>query len=232
MNRRERFRDLTREEIKQHARQQMMEGGTASLSLGGIARAMDLTPSALYRYYASRDDLVTGLIVDAYNALADALVSAADIYPADEFARRLLATSLMYRTWAIEHPIDFLLIFGNPIPGYQVSDAATEQAAHRVFAAFLGTMQAAADAGMLNPVAEHIRLGPELSLETSEDSHGHRVQPQVSLSGTAAWTKIHGMVMLELVGHLSHAVSDPARFYHTECLRVLAEFGFNSFDSA
>ena len=71
MSRRDRMRDLTIAEIKATARQQMAESGTAGVSLSAIARTMEISAPALYRYFASRDDLVTALIADAYNDLAD-----------------------------------------------------------------------------------------------------------------------------------------------------------------
>lgn len=232
MSRRERFRDLTRDDIKRLARQQMSESGTAALSLGAIARAMDLTPSALYRYYASRDELITALIIDAYNALADALVAAAAAYAATDYLGRLLATSLAYRVWALQQPVDFLLIFGNPIPGYQVPDAATVEAAQRVFSAFLGILQAGADAGVLRPLAEHVRLAAALGAPVPQHSALRLTQAAVGLSGVAAWTKLHGMVMLELVGHLPFAIADPGQFYHAECLRLLDELIVSTADSS
>ena len=117
MSRRDRMRDLTIAEIKATARQQMAESGTAGVSLSAIARAMELSAPALYRYFASRDDLVTALIVDAFNDLADDDPGGRSRLWRPAYADRLLAC-LAYREWAIAHPVDFQLIYGNPIPGY------------------------------------------------------------------------------------------------------------------
>jgi AcrR family transcriptional regulator len=115
---RESQRQDTREEIKAFARQQMAAEGTAALSLRAIARDMEMTAPALYRYFPSREDLITALIVDAFNALADAL-EAADAAPTQQdYGSRLRAVLMAYRGWALEHPTDFQLIYGNPIPGY------------------------------------------------------------------------------------------------------------------
>src|SRR5215211_2916846 len=104
--RRERLRDAAYAEIKSIARRQMAEQGAAALSLRAIAAAMGVTPPALYRYYKSRDELVTALIVDAYNDMADALEAAAAAHPAADYAGRFLAVALAYRAWAIAHPAD------------------------------------------------------------------------------------------------------------------------------
>lgn len=219
MGRRERLREATRDEIKSIARQQMAEAGTASLSLGGIARSMEMTTPALYRYFASRDELITALIVDAYNALADAL-EAATATPGS-YLERMLAVSLEYRSWALAHPVDFLLLFGNPIPGYQVPMHEVEAAASRVFGVFLSLMQHAYRDGVLRPddgyAAQAERTACNDAVSNAPDIH-----PTVQLKGVANWSMIHGMVMLELVGFLGPAVVEPEQFYREECRRLLA----------
>src|SRR5262249_49131651 len=116
--RRQRQRLATIEEIKQIARQHMRDQGAAAVSLRSIAKYLAVTHPALYRYFDRRDDLITALILDAYHALAEALATARDTAPADDSAARLLAACLEYRDWALAHPVDYALIFGNPIPGY------------------------------------------------------------------------------------------------------------------
>src|SRR6476660_9180340 len=110
--RRERLRDATYAEIKSIARRQMAEQGAASLSLRAIAAEMGVTPPALYRYYKNRDELVTALIVDAYNDMADTLVAADTGHPATDYAGRFLAVALAYREWAVTHAADYALILG------------------------------------------------------------------------------------------------------------------------
>jgi AcrR family transcriptional regulator len=224
--RRERIRNNTRDEIKAIARQQMVEGGTAAISLNGIARAMELTSPALYRYYASRDELITALIIDTYNALADALEEASAAHPANAYAQKLFDTSLAYRAWALTHPTDFLLIYGNPIPGYQLPSEQAMAAAQRVYAAFLGTMQAAYIAGFPPKRATHRTLAIELCPPLSEHPE-FQIDPVVMIAGIAGWTKLHGMVMLELLGHLQGAFSDYADFYRLECRHIMEDLGLS-----
>src|ERR1700749_193782 len=69
---RERARaELTRE-IKEEARRQLAATGAGGLSLRAVAKELGMVSSALYRYYPRRDDLLTALIIDAYNALGAA----------------------------------------------------------------------------------------------------------------------------------------------------------------
>src|ERR1700749_3971729 len=74
---RERARaELTRE-IKEEARRQLAETGAHGLSLRAVARELGMVSSALYRYFPSRDDLLTALIIDAYDALGEVAERAA-----------------------------------------------------------------------------------------------------------------------------------------------------------
>src|SRR5713226_10659292 len=125
LSRRERRHEQTRQEIKQIARQQMAQQGTASLSLRGIAAEMGMSAPSLYNYYINRDDLVTDLIVDSYTHQAETLEQASASCQTQETITCLLATVLAYRQWAVEHPTEFALIAGNPIPGYVAPVAQT-----------------------------------------------------------------------------------------------------------
>jgi AcrR family transcriptional regulator len=99
--------------IKRIARQQMSERGTAGLSLRAIARELAITAPAIYNYYPRLDDLITALIVDAFQSLADAMQASVSTLDEQGYRARILAMSLAYRQWAIEHPTDFQLIYGN-----------------------------------------------------------------------------------------------------------------------
>jgi AcrR family transcriptional regulator len=225
MSRRERLRAETRDEIKALARQQMAEGGTASLSLNGIARAMELVPSALYRYYPSRDDLITALVVDAFHALADALTAADAQHEIGDYPARLLAAALAYRNWGLERSVDFLLIFGNPIPGYQAPPD-TMLASGRTFGVFLCIMQGAYSAGKLLPPPEHRQPGASITMAMPNPRGGLlTIEPVVHYSGMACWTAMHGIVMLELTGSLRHSIADPDTFYHNEMLAIQRRVG-------
>src|SRR6201996_2929431 len=109
--RRERQRRETLAEIKARAMDQVAAGGAAAVSLNAIARAMGMSPAALYRYFDGRDALLAELVVDAYGSLADALQRAADGVGEDGAAERLVTVARAYRDWALGHPNEYLLIF-------------------------------------------------------------------------------------------------------------------------
>ena len=64
-------------EIKATARRHLAEVGAPALSLRAVARELGMASSAVYRYFASRDELLTALIVDAFDAVGAAAEEAA-----------------------------------------------------------------------------------------------------------------------------------------------------------
>ena len=105
-----------RQRIKAAGRGQMTEYGTAGLTLRAIARTLGITAPAIYNYFPRLEDLITALIVDAFTDLAEAMEAAEAAEPAARAFDKILALCLAYRQWAMNHPTDFQLIGGNPIP--------------------------------------------------------------------------------------------------------------------
>ena len=215
---RQQQRDDMIEAIKRAARQQMANEGTASISLRAIARILNVTAPALYRYFTSRDDLITDLIVDAFNALADALVVADAEQTRDDYGARLIAALMAYRQWAIEHPTDFQLIYGNPIPGYHAPREVTVPAASRPFLLVIDILGAAYTAGVLQPTAEFLDIPADIEAHlrglSGYDSYP---QPPFLLYITVVgWSRIHGMIMLELFDNTQPVVGNTEAFYRRE----------------
>lgn len=229
--RRERHHATTRDEIKALAREQLRTGGTAALSLNGVARAMGLTTPALYHYFRSRDELLTALIVDAYSDLAAALEEAVAAHPAGAFATRLAVAMRAYRAWALGRPTDFLLIYGNPVPGYHAPAEETAGPAQRTFAVFFGELSAAAAAGAYLPAPYLAEAAGPLGL-FPHDARSSTLDPAIALATVRAWLRLHGAVMLEVVGQLPFLVADPARLYAEECRHILRELGLEAPDSS
>ena len=114
---RERYRAQVRAEIKQAALRQLAESGPGGLSVSAIGKELGVSGPALYRYFAGRDDLLTELVIDAYNDLADALGAAISHAPGQEPRARLEAMARGYRSWALAEPHRYRLLFGPPLPG-------------------------------------------------------------------------------------------------------------------
>src|ERR1700733_15097276 len=145
---RERARAELPREIKEGARRQLAAAGADGISLRAVARGLGMASSALYRYFPSRDDLLTALIIDAYNAVGEAAEQAiADQKPDETWGRdRWLAACHAVRGWALAHPHEYALIYGSPVPGYRAPEATIGPAA-RVPLAFADVVAVATAAG-------------------------------------------------------------------------------------
>jgi AcrR family transcriptional regulator len=209
--------------IKQAARNLMAEKGTAGLSIRAIARRLEMTPPALYHYFANLDALITALIADAYHALADTLEAAladqCDLAPADQL--RLLMR--LYREWALAHPTDFTLIYGSPIPGYQAPVEATLPAARRTLTLFATISGSALQQGAA-PVAD-VPAPLRDSLAAVRDHEGLDLPLGALYFTIVGWSQIHGLIMLELFNHLQPLIDDRAALYHHAVDRMLLSFG-------
>ena len=225
--RRERVRQATVEEIKAVARAQMAAQGTAGVKLRSIAREMGMTAPALYRYFASRDDLVTALVVDAYDALADAMEAAVEAAGPGRHAERVRAAFTAFRAWGLAHPTEFALIFGSPIPGY-VAPETTRPAGLR-YTDLLGRLLADAWAdGALDPDRIDLQTPPALArqVEAFQRRRGGPGLPAPVLAfGLGAWARLHGLVTLEVFGHLAPAIGDGAALFEQELDAIVATSG-------
>ena len=227
MARRDKTHQNTMLEIKDIARKQMAEQGTAGLSLSAIAREMEISAPGLYRYYSSRDDLITALIIDAYTDLAIVLDQTSLQHSAQQPADRLYAVILAYREWALLHPIDFQLIYGNPIPEYHAPEDTTTAPAQRGFAVILNILLEAFMKGELSVLVEQFALPADLKVGLfSIDDEIQRELPEIVIyAGLVGWYHIHGMIMLELFHHTQSLINDTGAFYRFEVKNLLTRMG-------
>src|SRR6266516_8110451 len=231
--RRARQRAATTEEIKTLARRQLAEQGPGALSLRAIARQMGTASSALYRYFASHDELLSALCVDAYDALADTLTTARDAQPPDDHARQWWAICHAFRRWALEHPADFALLFGTPQPGYQAPEQVTGPAAGRATQVPLRVYAAADHAGAAD--LNRTQLPPTLELEVGEllvsllgEAVGDTVGDTAAdyptrLTGIAlnAYASVLGYLVAEIFGSLPRLIADTDRLYQAHVRTVM-----------
>jgi len=202
-------------EIKAVARRHLETEG-ANLSLRAVARDMGMVSSALYRYFASRDELLTALIVDAYNALADA-VQAGDRAVSDrsELRARWLAAAQAVRTWALAAPAEYALIFGSPVPGY-AAPADTIAAAVRTPLVLLAILADGYAAGAI-PAAD-TRLHGQLRAELgrARDEVAPDLPDAVFLAGMTAWIQLFGTVSFELFGQFNNVIEARTEFFASQ----------------
>jgi len=238
---RERARaELTRE-IKQEARRQLAAHGAQGLSLRAVARELGMVSSALYRYFPSRDELLTALIIDAYDALGDAAEAADAGRPAADIRGRWAATCHAVRNWALAHPHEYALIYGSPVPGYQAPQATVVPAA-RIARVAGGLVADAwreareAGGGVRGPDGDApaadgrvrgaaVPLPPELAEQAAmeADAIAPGVPEPVIARLLIAWTQLFGMISFELFGQLVGS-ADPADAFFGYAVEQMADF--------
>ena len=199
---RQRKHAATIAEIKEVALRQIAADSAASLSLRAVARELGTSVQALYHYYPGRDALITDLVADTHEDFVASLervaARAADRTPEE----RLGEVSFAYRQWALENRARFLLIYGDPIPGYAApEDGPTVAPAQR-----LGTLFARLIfGGWPEPVAAADQT-LEPRLQQTLLGTAQVIAPELSAARTAllfqSWASLHGLVLLELNGHL------------------------------
>jgi AcrR family transcriptional regulator len=227
-SRREKILDIAREEIKETARQLMTDKGKAGLSIRAVARKMDMTAPALYHYYVNLNDLITALIKVAFTQLADKLeAGAAADKTVKTSAERLSAVANANRQWALAHPIDFQLIYGNPIPGHDQPTDVTFPPARRSFLVTAEIFAAAIESGEINLPVSYNNLPPtiEQSLQELAQVEGHALPLPALYLAAAGWAKLHGHVMLQLFNLIQPVIADTDAFFEYETAQFLQQAG-------
>ncbi|MFG1755845.1 TetR/AcrR family transcriptional regulator [Streptosporangium sandarakinum] len=225
--RRERLRAETTTEIKQVALRLMAAGGPDAITLRAIAREMGMTANAIYGYFATRDDLVTTLINELYTALADAVDAAWAEAPAAHPADRIQAWARAFRGWALANPEGFRLIYGDPVPGYQAPEGgAAPDAAHRVCTG----IAALADAAWPHTGRLHARSDFQWSdFDAGLLGKVRPAFPELPPAGVALalriWGHLHGLVSLEIYGHLRTQTVNPDKLFHEELTQLVRSLG-------
>jgi AcrR family transcriptional regulator len=208
---RARYRAQVRDEIKAIALRQLAESGPAGLSVNAIARELGVSGPALYRYFASRDELLTELVIDAYDDLAGALRSAVAA-AADQGARqRFEALARAFRAWAVSQPDRYRLLYGPPLPGYDAH-------AERLIAAGQAPMNLLA--GILRDAGERpaARLARPLrsQLSTWAKGRGIDIHAATALRAVLIWSRLHGLVSLEIGGNFAGMGIDAELLFEIE----------------
>jgi AcrR family transcriptional regulator len=222
---RERVRAELTAEIAEAARRQLAEVGAAALSLRAVARELGMASSAVYRYFPSRDDLLTRLIIDGYEAIGAAAEGADD--PAAPPRDRWLAVCRAVRAWARAHPHEYALLYGSPVPGYAAPQD-TVPAAARVGVVLGRVLGDAARAGTLPERDDAPRDRTLLSDDTVAVLGGEHpaLDDAVRLRALLAWSSLYGTVSFELFGHFVGSVEDADRYFDTAMAELAALVGF------
>ncbi|MEV0828278.1 TetR/AcrR family transcriptional regulator [Nonomuraea rubra] len=223
LGRRARLRAQTTAEIKAVALKHLSEGGPDAVSLRAIGREMGMSGSAIYSYFETRDALITTLISDIYTSLLDQVEAARDAVAAGDVAGRIMAWGHAVRAWSLANPEGFRLIYGDPVAGYQApAGGPAPEAAKR---ACLGLTELAAaawpHARATQPDTGHQWADFSPALAATVREHLPDLPPAAVALALRLWGRMHGLISLEVYGHLGPQTGDPAKLYHAELLDLV-----------
>jgi len=228
---RRRAREEVVAEIVEAGRRHLATEGAAALSLRAVARDLGMVSSAVYRYVASRDELLTLLITDAYDSLGEFAERAEARVERTDLRGRFLATGQAFRRWGLRHPHEYALIFGSPVPGYAAPQTTVAPAAR-------------VPVLLITVLAEHARVGgtprggrvPPAPVPIDPDPAIRRalapvrrdvpdeIPDELFVRGLMAWTYLLGAVTSELFGHLHNVIAESAAardaFFQVEMQRM------------
>jgi len=214
--------EITRE-IKAAGRRHLAEHGASALSLRAVSRELGMASSALYRYFPSRDALLTSLIVDAFDSVGEVAESADESVFESGPGERWKVVGRAVRKWALDNPHEYALVYGSPVPGY-VAPTDTVEPATRITSVLTRILEAAGDersetAAILEPPS---LVAAELALVAPE------VEPAMMAVGMGVWAQLFGLISLELFGHLDNVVVDRDLFFDHQLNIALGQLGLTA----
>ncbi|MGC5030129.1 TetR/AcrR family transcriptional regulator [Micromonospora sp. DT229] len=214
-------------EIKAIARAHLAAQG-ANLSLRAVARDMGMVSSAIYRYFASRDELLTALIVDGYHALGDAAQAAdAGITDRADLRGRWLAVCHAVRRWALTHPAEYALLFGSPVPGYAAPQETT-MAAVRTPTVLIGILAEGFAAGILtDPGPGDLPGAVQADLAAVRAGFFPGVPESLLGRGAIGWMHCFGAVSFEVFGQLDGLIQAREEYFDHQMRRMADLIGLS-----
>jgi len=226
---RERTRAEITGQVLDAARRHLATEGASGLSLRAIARELGVSSSGVYRYVASRDELLTRLIVAAYDALGAAAEAQEAAMARADLVGRWSAVCDAVRGWALANPNEYALIYGTPVPGYVAPAATIAPAAARVSNVLLRFLADAAERLTLAVAEDKVPPGDRKALAPARSIVPAEVPDALLQRGLMAWAALFGTVSFELFGQLHGIVGeqpgDREAFFAESVRRWAAQVG-------
>jgi AcrR family transcriptional regulator len=221
VGKRQESREKIEAQIIELGRHHLVTEGAAGLSLRAIARDLGMVSSAVYRYVASRDDLLTLLLVDAYSELAAAVDGAAA--PNVSWRDRLLAMAHAARAWAVDQPARWALLYGSPVPGYHAPRERTVGPGTRVVGALFDAVRAGIAAGDLSPSNIVVAQPLSADFDRVRDEFGFSGDDSAVAKCFLLWAGLVGSISLEVFGQYgADTLTEPRVMFDTQ-VRLLIE---------
>ena len=211
------------------ARRQLASEGAAALSLRAVARELGMVSSGIYRYVASRDELLTRLLIESYDSLGEAAERAASRSADQPPADRLRAVARAIRKWGVAQPHEWALLYGSPVPGYEAPPD-TIAPATRVSLALVSIVVDAHRAGQIAPLPRgtHVPRGLTKDLSVLREALDVDLPDELLVRLLAAWSQIFGLVSFELFGQTQNVIHDHASLLDETTRRMSALLGLEA----
>ncbi|HEY4376360.1 MAG TPA: TetR/AcrR family transcriptional regulator [Acidimicrobiales bacterium] len=218
--------ELTRQ-IKDVARQHVARDGAPALSLRAVARELEMSSSAVYRYFASRDELLTALIIDAYDSIGQAAEKADARHDGATPRARWITVGTAIRRWAVRNPHEYALVYGSPVPGYAAPQDTIAHAGRtiNVLATILGDAWAAGDItapATAPPIPDGLRDDALAAAEALSPG----IPPEGVLAAIVAWSGLFGLVSFELFGQYENVINHRPAFFELGLAHLGTVLGF------
>ncbi len=225
---RARAREQITADITEEGRRQLAEHGAAALSLRSVARELGMVSSAIYRYVANRDELLTRLIVEAYDSLGETVEANVAASRKESPAQRWVLAAHAVRSWSLDRPHEFALLFGSPVPGYAAPDSASVAGVRSSVALISIVADAKADKAFKAPrrtrdsrisealSADFAQLRAAITLPVSDDT---------MVDVLAAWTQLFGLVSFELTNQTRGVVTQHRDLFEAATVRMATNIG-------
>jgi len=205
--------------LREVAGRHLAAHGSAALSLRAVARDAGMAVSNVYRYFPSRDDLLTDLLVRAFESHGSAVEAAtAPHLAAGDPVAAVRAGFTAYRRWALEHPAEFGLAYGAPVPGYRAPAERTVGPGTRIGAHLVAVLAACHERGLVDGTVVAARLAtlsPATTgrLEVLRSELGYAAPVGLIAIGTDAYVRLHGCVAMQAFGHLRYVAGDDDAYF-------------------
>jgi AcrR family transcriptional regulator len=227
VSRRDRVRAATTEEIKQVARKILVDEGPKAVTLRAIAREMGMTAPALYRYFGSHQELIRNVIGDIFLEIGADIQSAIDAAASQGITAKFGAAAREFRQWSLGHQREFGLLFGTPVPGLDLKQTDVADECGRKFTDTFLALFLELWRKKPYPVREPGEIDPDLrsQLERYREELGADLPVGAILSFVYCWTRLYGMVSLEVFGHLSWILDDGEPMFELMLKEIMPVLG-------
>ncbi len=213
-------------DITRIGRDHLAADGAAALSLRAVARDLGVVSSAVYRYVASRDELLTLLVVDAYDELGDAVDDA--VGTEDGPSEKFRALGRTVRSWGLREPARYALLFGSPVPGYHAPAERTTGPGTRVIVTLVSIFDEASRAGRLVERETAVPLsGLHSDFDAVRRDMGADIDDEAIARGVLVWVSLFGAVSFDVFDQYGGSTfSDRDQLFEYHLARLVELAGF------